>query len=89
VRSLEPTSEMLAAHTARLSDEQALGFVNTDEQCLFEDYELMAKLAELKVKAGESAEAAELFQEAADLAMNAGRMSFASNWSERATELEG
>ncbi|KAL7544057.1 hypothetical protein ACHAXR_013561 [Thalassiosira sp. AJA248-18] len=89
VRSLEPPSEILAAQTARLSDEEALGTVNTDEQCLFEDYDLMAKLAELKGKAGEHSDAAALFQEAADLAMNVGKMKSANAWSMRAAELEG
>lgn len=89
VRSLEPASEILAAQTARLSDEEALGTHNTDEQYLFEDYDLMAKLAELKAKTGESSDAAALFLEAADLAMNAGKMKTANNWSIRAAELEG
>ena len=89
VKSLEPSAEILAAHTLRLSDEEALGTVNTDEQCLFEDYDLMAKLAELKASAGESSDAAAVFQEAADLAMNAGKMKTANSWSMRAAELEG
>ena len=89
VRSLEPPPEILAAQTARLSDEEALGTHNTDEEQLFEDYELMAKLADLKAKTGESSSAAELFQEAADLAMNAGKMKTANEWSMRAAELEG
>mmetsp|Transcript_35705 Transcript_35705/g.62664 ORF Transcript_35705/g.62664 Transcript_35705/m.62664 type:complete len:213 (-) Transcript_35705:1071-1709(-) len=84
VRSLEPASEILAAQSVRLTDEEALGTVNTDEHCLFEDYDLMAKLAELKEKTGESSDAAALFQEAADLAMNAGKMKTANNWSMRA-----
>jgi len=88
VRSLEPAPE-LAARSVHLSDEQALGTVNTDEQYLFETYTLMAKLAELKATAGDSAEAASLFLEAADLAMNAGKMKTANTWSVRATELEG
>lgn len=89
VRSLEPASEILAAQTARLSDEEALGTVNSDEQCLFEEYDLMAKLAELKEKAGDCKIAAELFLEAADLAMNAGKMKTANTYSMRAAELEG
>ena len=88
VRSLEPASEILAAQTARLSDEEALGTVNTDEQCLFEEYDLMAKLAELKEKAGDCKVSAELFLEAADLAMNAGKMKTANTYSMRAAELE-
>lgn len=88
VRSLEPAPE-LAARTMHLSDEEALGTVNTDEQCLlFENYDLMAKLAELKANAGERSDAAALFHEAADLAMNAGKMKTANNWSMRAAELE-
>lgn len=89
VRSLEPATEIIAAHTVRLSDEEALGMVNTDEECLFEDYDLMAKLGELKEKTGEHSGAAELFQEAADLAMNAGKMKTANTWSMRAAELLG
>mmetsp|Transcript_26278 Transcript_26278/g.56418 ORF Transcript_26278/g.56418 Transcript_26278/m.56418 type:complete len:758 (-) Transcript_26278:98-2371(-) len=89
VRSLEPASEILAAQTARLSDEEALGTVNTDEQCMFEEYDLMAKLAKLRAKTGEYSDAAALFQEAADLAMNAGKMKTANSWSMRAAELEG
>lgn len=89
VRSLEPASEILAAQTGCLSDEEALGTVNTDEQCMFEEYDLMAKLAELKAQTGECAGAAALFQEAADLAMNAGKMKTANSWSMRAAELEG
>merc|ERR1712183_316041 len=89
VRSLEPAPE-LAARTVHLSDEEALGTVNTDEQCLlFENYDLMAKLAELKANTGEKSDAAALFLEAADLAMNAGKMKTANNWSMRAAELEG
>mmetsp|Transcript_10173 Transcript_10173/g.18271 ORF Transcript_10173/g.18271 Transcript_10173/m.18271 type:complete len:492 (-) Transcript_10173:93-1568(-) len=89
VRSLEPPPEILAALTHRLSDEEALGTVNTDEQCLFEDYDLMAKLAELKEKTDERSDATTLFQEAAELAMNAGKMTTANNWSMRAASLEG
>jgi len=88
VRSLEPAPE-LAARTVHLSDEEALGTVNTDEQCLYENYDLMAKLAELKANTEERSEAAALFLEAADLAMNAGKMKTANSWTVRAAELEG
>ena len=87
VRSLEPPASVIAA-TVRLSDKEALGTKNTDEQCLFEDYELMARLAELKAGTCPS-EAATLFHEAADLAMNDGKMRTANEWSVRASELEG
>lgn len=89
VRSLDPAPEILAAQTARLSDEEALGTVNTDEQHILQDYDLMAKLAELKSKTGQCANSAALFQEAADLAMNAGKMKSANSCSMRAAELEG
>ena len=89
VRSLEPATEILVARTARLSEEEALGTHNTDEESLFEDYDLMARLADLKAKTGSSSDAAALFQEAADLAMNAGKMKTANGWSMRAAELEG
>ena len=89
LRSLEPPSAISAHHTVRLSDEEALGMHNTDEECLFEDYDLMAKLAELKANTGDQSGAAELFQEAAELAMNAGKMKTANGWSMRAAELAG
>ena len=88
VRSLEPASEILAAQTFPLTDEQALGIVNTDEECLFDDYDLMAKLAELKAKHGELSDAAALYQEAAELALNAGKMKTANSWSLLAAELD-
>ena len=51
---------------------------------------MKAKLAELKGKPGKTSHAAALFQEAADLVMNAGKMETANNWSMRAAEdLEG
>ena len=87
VRSLEPPQEILAAKTVRLSDEDAFG-INTDEQCIFEKYELMAKLAALKAKTGERPDAAVLYQEAADLAMGAGKMKTANEWSMLAAECE-
>ena len=85
VRPLGPASEILAARTARLSDKDALGSRNTNEQCLFKDYDLKAKLAELKGKTGKTSDAAALFQEAAGLAMNAGKTETA-NLSMRAEE---
>ena len=88
VRSCEPATEVLSTRTARLSDDEALGLVNTDEQCLFEDYELMAKLAELHASFGQPSEAISLYQEAADLAMDAGKMKAANTWSALAAELE-
>ena len=83
---MEPATEILAHETSRLSDEEAFGVANTDEQCML-DYELLSKIAELKEKTDRSA-AAELFQQAAELAMNAGKMQTANKWSMRAAALE-
>jgi hypothetical protein len=88
VRSLEPPSEILAAQTFALSDEEALGIINTDEECPFEKYDLMAKLAELKAKNGNSSAAIALYSNAAELALNAGKVKTANSWSERAAELD-
>lgn len=88
VRSLEPASEILAAHAFPLSDEEALGIVNSDEEWLFENYDLMAKLAELKAKNGNFLAASALYSDAAELALNAGKMKTANNWSVRAAELD-
>jgi len=62
VRCLEPASKILAARSARLSDEEALGIHNTDEQCLLEDYDLKVRPAELKGNTGETSDAAALFR---------------------------
>ncbi len=88
VRSCEPVPKQIAGGTARLSDDEALGIVNTDEQCLFEDYDLMAKLAELLANAGHLTKASVLYQEAADFAMDAGKMKTANTWSSLAADLE-
>mmetsp|Transcript_29919 Transcript_29919/g.62954 ORF Transcript_29919/g.62954 Transcript_29919/m.62954 type:complete len:711 (+) Transcript_29919:444-2576(+) len=87
VRSLEPATQMQGV--SPISDADALGAVNTDEESLFQNYELMAKLAELKAKIGDASSASKLFQDAAELAMSAGKLQSASNWSVRAAELEG
>jgi elongation factor 2 kinase len=88
VRSIELVSaEVLSHETSRLSDEEAFGVVNTDEIVLL-DYELMSKIGDLKEKTGDRQAASELFQQAAELAMNAGKMQTANNWSMRAAELE-
>jgi elongation factor 2 kinase len=87
VRSVEVSAEVISHETSRLSDEEAFGVANTDEIVLL-DYELISKMAELKEKTGDRSAAAELFQQAAELAMNAGKMQTANNWSMRAAELE-
>jgi uncharacterized small protein (DUF1192 family) len=77
----------LSHQTTRLSDEEAFGVANTDEVVLL-DYEIMSKIADLKEKTGDRTAAAELFQQAAEQAMNAGKMQTANKWSMRAAELE-
>jgi elongation factor 2 kinase len=87
VRPIEVSTEVLSHETSRLSDEEAFGVANTDEIVLL-DYELISKIAELKEKTGDRSAAAELFQQAAELAMNAGKMQTANKWSMKAEELE-
>mmetsp|Transcript_2911 Transcript_2911/g.4511 ORF Transcript_2911/g.4511 Transcript_2911/m.4511 type:complete len:172 (+) Transcript_2911:106-621(+) len=88
IRSLEVATQTVTKD-GPMSDSEALGFENMDEKCLFEAYQLKAKLAELKSKHGQEMEAARLFEEAADGAMNDGKMKSASQWSIRAAELQG
>ena len=70
-----------------LSDEEALGVENSDENCLMEAYELKAELAEYKSKVGDNTTASRLYEEAADSAMTAGKMKKATEWSLKASEL--
>ena len=86
---LPPNVSVFAGETAcALSDCEALGFDNADEKCILETYVMKAELAELKVAAGDTVRAAELFEEAADGAMNDGKMQSAAKWSNRASELQ-
>lgn len=86
VKSIEPSSELA---TAALSDDEALGQVNFDEECLFEEYELMSNLGSLLEKAGRHSNAIELYESAAELAMANGKMQTANQLHIRAAELEG
>jgi len=45
-------------------------------------------MGELKEKTGDRSAASELFQQAAELALNSGKMQTANKWSMRAAELE-
>ena len=83
---MEPSSEL---SNGPLSDEEALGQINHDEECLFEEFELMAKLAPLLEKIGRRTDAIELFHNAAEIAMNCGKMKTANDLSMHAAELEG
>ena len=61
-----------------------------DEKCLMEIYELQGELAEIYEKSGnKTAEAASLYEQAADGAMTAGKMQKATAWSLKAAELQG
>lgn len=87
VRHLVPPHVFAGDAACALSDAEALGGENLDEKCILETYVMKAELAELKAAAGEKARAAELFQEAADGAMEDGKMQTATKWSLRASEL--
>lgn len=89
VRQLVPPNMNPSDSACTLSDAEALGGENLDEKCILETYVMKVELAELKAAAGDVSRAAELFQEAADGAMDDGKMQTATKWSLRATELEG
>jgi len=88
VKAITPPTEYQTEQHGPLSDVEALGKANSDEVYLFEQYELKARLADLKAKTGDSTTAASLFQQAAEMAMSAGKMQTANKWSMRAAELE-
>jgi elongation factor 2 kinase len=60
---------------------------NEDVTCIMEDYTLKAELADLKIINGELKEAACLLEEAANSAMNAGKMKFAAECSLKSSNL--
>ena len=70
-----------------LSDAEALGDDNDDEKCILEDFQLQAELASFKEKMGLVKEAAALFEQASEGAMNAGKMQSASEWSLKSSDL--
>jgi elongation factor 2 kinase len=87
---IPPNVTAFAGETAcALSDCEALGIENADEKCILETYVMKAELAELKAAAGDTVRATELFEEAADNAINDGKMQSAAKWSNRACELQG
>jgi len=87
VRSRVPYSATQTALGGPLSDEEALGTENSDENCVIEVYELQADLAELKEKAGFREYAAILYEDASKEAMAANKMQKANNWSMKAAEM--
>lgn len=70
-----------------LTDAEALGLINEDEDCLLEKFVLQAELAEIKARLGFAKEAAILYEQAAEGAMNAGKMMTASQCSQKAAIL--
>jgi elongation factor 2 kinase len=87
VRPLIPLTASQSDFGSSLTEGEALGAFNDDEQCIFEIYALQAELAELKAIAGNVKDAAVLFEEASDGAINAGKMKTATEYSMRAAEL--
>lgn len=88
VRCIGASSAAQTETHGGLSDSEVLGGENSDEKCIVEAYTLKAELAELKAKIGDTGAAAILYQEAADGAMNDGKMQNATKWSLRASELQ-
>eukprot|EP00521_Asterionellopsis_glacialis_P013996 CAMPEP_0195290632 /NCGR_PEP_ID=MMETSP0707-20130614/6420_1 /TAXON_ID=33640 /ORGANISM="Asterionellopsis glacialis, Strain CCMP134" /LENGTH=760 /DNA_ID=CAMNT_0040350785 /DNA_START=35 /DNA_END=2317 /DNA_ORIENTATION=+ len=82
-------AQMSSTFGKGMSDEEALGIENDDGKIFVESYVLKAELAEFKAKTGAASEAATLFEEAADGAMNDGKMQTATKWSMQASELLG
>ena len=69
-----------------LTDEEAFGGCN-DDLVTMESYELRAELARLTANAGDTLKASTLYEEAAQGAMEAGKMKTATEWSWKASEL--
>ncbi len=84
-RSKRPTATQTALG-GPLSDEEAGFGVFGDEIVTIESYKLKADLAELKEKAGDTARASELYDEAAQDAMAANMMKLATELSLKAAE---
>lgn len=86
VRRLVPPTATQTNLGGPLSDDEAFGEAS-DDKILLQYYELQAELAELKARTGEPAEAAALYQQAADRAMVDGKMKTATEWSLKAVDL--
>ena len=87
VRSLVPKTAIRDCGGSPLTETCDFDQDNDDSICIMEDFMLKAELADLKAKLGYFDEAAALYEEAADGAMNAGKMQSASEWSVRSSEL--
>jgi len=87
VRLLIPPTATQTNLGGPLSDEEAFGTENSDSGPLLSRYELQVELAELKERACDRKSASELYQDAADRALNDGKMQLATKWSLKAAEL--
>jgi len=86
VRMLIPPTATQTEMGGPLTDEEAFGGCN-DDLVTMESYELRAELARLTANAGDALKASTLYEEAAQGAMEAGKMKTATEWSLKASEL--
>lgn len=87
VRLLVPPTATQTSLGGPLSDAEAFGTDQSDDDFLIEQYELKFDLAEIKERSGSLKEASTLYEEAAGAALEAGKMKAATKWSLKASEL--
>jgi len=87
VRLLIPPTATQTDLGGPLTDEEAGFGTSGDEAITFESYQLRADLAKLVEKAGDKSKASALYEEAAQEAMQAGKMKIATEWSLKASDL--
>ena len=88
VRFIVPPTATQTTVGGPLSDEEAFGFERGDEHYVLPAYELRGELAQVKERVGELSEASALYEQAADGALNEGKMNTATAWSLKAAELQ-
>jgi elongation factor 2 kinase len=88
VRPLIPPTATQTSMGGPLSDDEAFGAEEGDGKLFLSRYELTAELATLKEKAGDHATASRLYLEAAECAMEDGKMKTATEWSLKAADLQ-
>jgi len=88
VRLIIPPTATQTSLGGPLSDEEVFGTDKADDSILLQRYELIFELAQLKERIGEVTQAHLLYQEAADGALDAGKVKTATEWSLRAADLE-
>lgn len=86
VRMVIPPTATQTEMGGPLTDEEAFGVCN-DDVATMESYELRAELAHLIASAGDKTRASKLYEEAAQGAMEAGKLKTATEWSLKASEL--